>query len=173
MKRPCVFFDRDGIVNRSPGSGYVERLEDFHIVPEFIEALRVAAGRGYEAVIVTNQRGVSLGRMSMDTVNRIHEHLKAVLARENLKLLDIMVCIADDDADPCRKPNPGMLRAAARKYGLDPGRSWMIGDNEKDVEAGKRAGCRTVLVDSSERPTSADYRVPDMAELVEFFKETL
>lgn len=173
MTTPCVFFDRDGIVNRSPGPGYVERLADFHILPEFVEALRVVSERGYEAVIATNQRGVSLGRMSMDTVNRIHEHLETVLARGNLKLLDIMVCIADDDSDPRRKPNPGMLQEAARKHGLDLTRSWMIGDNERDVETGKRAGCRTILVDNQDRETKADHHVRNMAELVEFLQKTL
>ncbi len=173
MNKPCVFFDRDGIVNQSPGPGYVERLEAFHMLPEFIEAARIAAERGYETVIVTNQRGVALGRMSRQTVDRIHEHLKKILAREGIRLLDIMVCTADDDRDPNRKPNPGMIMEAAEKHGLDLARSWMVGDNEKDVEAGRRAGCRTILVDNTTRPTRADQRVENMGELVNYLKKSL
>ncbi len=171
--KPCVFFDRDGIVNRSPGAGYVERIEDFHILPEFIDALELVSRQGYEAVIATNQRGVSLGRMTRETLDNIHSFLEDVLAGENLRLLDIMVCTADDDGDQRRKPNPGMLLEAAGKHGLDLSKSWMIGDNESDVIAGQRAGCTTIIVDNSCLQTSADHRVKDMSELVDFLKISL
>ena len=163
--RPCVFFDRDGIVNESPGPGYVERVEDFHLLPAFVEALRVVLKAGFEAVIVTNQRGVALGKVRAETLERMHERLRADLRREDLALLDILVCTADDNAHPDRKPNPGMLLTAARRHGLDLARSWMVGDNERDVEAGRRAGCRTVLVGARDRPSAADVRLDGMAEL--------
>ncbi len=171
--KPCVFYDRDGIVNVSPGPGYVERVEDFHLIPAFIEALRLTRARGYEAVIVTNQRGVGRGLMTQATLDDIHSSLETALEREGLAMLDILYCTADDDRDPRRKPNPGMLLEAAERHGLDLGRSWMIGDNEKDVLAGKGAGCRTVLVGASNRPSAADHRVSDMAQLVEFLEKTL
>ncbi len=171
--KPCVFFDRDGIVNVSPGPGYVERLADFHIMPAFWEALRVARERGFEAVIVTNQRGVGRGLMTQKTLDEIHASLLEAVEREGLDLLDIFQCTADDNRHPNRKPNPGMLFDAAEKHGLDLARSWMIGDNEKDVLAGRAAGCRTVLVDPSERTTEADHRVPDMTKLADFLRITL
>ncbi len=170
---PCVFFDRDGIVNVAPGPGYVERVEDFHIIPAFLDALRVTRARGYEAVIVTNQRGVGLGLMTQDTLDAIHATLHDAIDREGLELLDILYCTADDNAHPNRKPNPGMLQEAATRHRLDLSRSWMIGDNEKDVLAGQRAGCRTVLVDASDRTSAADYRVPDMSSLPAFLEQTL
>lgn len=169
----CVFFDRDGIVNVSPGPGYVERVEDFHILPAFVDALRVTCAHGYEAVIITNQRGVGLGRMTLDTLNAIHATLCDALKNEGLALLDILYCTADDNAHPNRKPNPGMLLDAAEKHGLDLQRSWMIGDNEKDVQAGQRAGCRTVLVNASDQPTAADYQIADMSALPEFLEQNL
>ena len=171
--RPAVFFDRDGIVNRSPGPGYVERWEDFHLLPEFVEALRLVTARGYEAVIVTNQRGVGRGVMRAEELVRIHDHLLAALRLEGLGVRDIYVCTAVDDADPRRKPNPGMLLEAARDHQLDLSRSWMIGDSEKDIEAGLRAGCRTVRVSPPDRPTGAHDRVDDMAQLVEFLARNL
>lgn len=173
MSKPCVFFDRDGIVNQSPGPGYVERLEDFHILPEFLDALRVARDRGYEAVIVTNQRGVGLGIMTRATLDQIHDHLLAQMRRQGLDILDILVSTATTNEDPDRKPNPGMLLKAAEKHDLDLSRSWMIGDNEKDVLAGKRAGCRTVLVREEMKESEADYRMANMGELAEFFGKTL
>ena len=165
---PCVFFDRDGIVNRSPGPGYVERVEDFHLLPEFVTALRTVRARGYEAVIVTNQRGVALGRMTQATLDDIHDALRKALRNENLELLDILVCTADDDAHPDRKPNPGMLLAAARQHGLDLSQSWMVGDNERDVEAGRRAGCRTVLIGEEGKASAADFRLGSLSELPGF-----
>jgi histidinol-phosphate phosphatase family protein len=164
--RPCVFFDRDGIANRDPGPGYVERWEDFHLLPAFVEALRVARARGYEAVVVTNQRGVGRGILSQAELDRIHRHFEAALATEGQRLTDLRVCTATDDADPRRKPNPGMLLEAAAAHGLDLARSWMVGDSERDVEAGRRAGCgATVRVAPAGTATAADHLVPDVAAL--------
>lgn len=168
MSKPCVFFDRDGIVNRAPESRYVERLEDFYLQPEFVDALKVVRGKGLEAVIVTNQKGVSTGAMTMDAVHRIHDHLQAELRKRGVELTDILVCTDPHDDSPRRKPNPGMLLEAAEKHGLDLSRSWMVGDQEKDVEAGRRAGCRTVLVGAGKAPTRADFRVEALAGLAAF-----
>ncbi|MBP7276497.1 MAG: hypothetical protein KBA51_09875, partial [Kiritimatiellae bacterium] len=83
--RPALFFDRDGIVNRSPGPGYVLRTEEFHLQPEFVEALRVARRKGWPAVIVTNQRGVGKGLMTAAALEAIHAQLRRALAREGLE----------------------------------------------------------------------------------------
>lgn len=173
MSKPCIFFDRDGIVNVSPGPGYVERVEDFHLIPAFFDALRIALDRGYAAAIVTNQRGVGRGLMTEQTLHDIHNVLRAAIQDAGLSLLDIYYCTANDNAHPDRKPNPGMLLTAAQDHDLDLSRSWMIGDNEKDVIAGRRAGCRTVFVGDADRETTADHRVVSMPELVEFFRKTL
>lgn len=171
--KPCVFFDRDGIVNRFPGEGlYVERVEDFHIQRGFLDALRVVSAKGYVAVIVTNQRGVALGKMTMDEVHAMHERLRKHLATEGLELLDIFVCPHGDNAHPDRKPNPGMLLEAARKHGLDLSRSWMIGDSERDIEAGRRAGCAgTVFV--GHKQNTAEHQVPDIEHLAALLVKVL
>ncbi len=171
--RPCVFFDRDGIVNRSPGPGYVERVEDFHLFPEFVEALRVAREKGYESVVVTNQKGVGKGVMTQATLDDIHAALVIQLAHFDLSLLDIVSCVAIEDHHPNRKPNPGMLLDAARKHHLDLARSWMIGDHERDVQAGRRAGCRTLFVGPPEKATTADHRVDAVADLPGFLRRHL
>jgi histidinol-phosphate phosphatase family protein len=161
--RPCVFFDRDGIVNRSPGPGYVNHLDDFHILPGFSDCVRAAAEKGMPAAIVTNQRGITRGITPPEQLEAMHRHLRAELAREGLALLDIFICTADDETHPDRKPNPGMLRAAAKKHHLDLAKSWMIGDRESDVKTGQNAGvAATVLVDAGTAPTAATWRVPDM-----------
>ena len=161
--RPCVFFDRDGIVNRSPGPGYVNHLDDFHILPGFADCVRAAAAKGIPAVVVTNQRGISRGLTPPAQLEAMHAKLRAELAAEGLELLDVLVCTSADDAHPDRKPNPGMLRAAAKRHHLDLSKSWMIGDRESDVKTGQNAGVAvTVLVDDGSAPTAATHRVPDM-----------
>ena len=161
--RPCVFFDRDGIVNRSPGPGYVNHLDDFHILPGFADCVRAAAAKGIPAVVVTNQRGISRGLTPPAQLEAMHAKLRAELAAEGLELLDVLVCTSADDAHPDRKPNPGMLRAAAKRHHLDLSKSWMIGDRESDVKTGQNAGVAvTVLVDDGSTPTAATHRVPDM-----------
>lgn len=172
--KPCVFFDRDGIVNRCPGRGkYVERLDDFHLQPQFFEALRVVNRKGYEAVVVTNQRGVARGRMTLETVEAIHAHLRQMVVREGLCLLDILYCPHGDDSHPHRKPNPGMILEAAARHGLDLKRSWMVGDSESDVLAGSRAGCKTILVSESRHDTIADFNLPGMEALALFLEQNL
>lgn len=172
-KIPCVFFDRDGIINVSPGPGYVERVEDFHLMPEFVDALRVVAEKGYAAVVITNQRGVGRGIMTQETLDAIHDHLVKALAKEGLVLRDIYVCVANDNAHPNRKPNPGMILEAARDHHIDLARSWMVGDSETDVQAGHRAGCRAVLVKDSEKPSEADVRLKHIRELAGWLRAHL
>lgn len=162
----CVFFDRDGIVNQSPGPGYVERWEDFHLLPEFVEVLRVVRQQGYAAVIVTNQRGVARGCMTQATLDDMHRRLRELLRDQHgLDLLDILYCPHDNDCCDCRKPKPGMLLEAARRHAIDLPQSWMIGDSLKDTQAGKAAGCRTVLVSATETSAQADWQVTSMAAL--------
>jgi len=170
----CVFFDRDGIVNTSPGPGYVERLEDFHLQPGFIQAARVVLARGYGVAVATNQRGVARGIMSIQTVEAIHAHMTAALAEQGIPLLGVFCCPHERDTCTCRKPQPGLLLAAARAHNLDLGACWMVGDSETDVEAGRRAGCRTVLVAGQPgKKTRATLVAADIDTLAEVLDQAL
>jgi D-glycero-D-manno-heptose 1,7-bisphosphate phosphatase len=172
--RKCVFFDRDGIANESPGPGYVERWEDFRLLPSFVAALRMARARGYEGVVVTNQSGVAKGIMTIEAVERIHSNLRELLSRRHgLPLLDILFCPHADGQCDCRKPQPGMLVRAARRHGIDLAASWMVGDSERDIEAGRRAGCRTILVAPAGADTAADCRAGDGDDLVAVLSRVL
>lgn len=162
----CVFFDRDGIVNESPGAGYVERWEDFHLLPEFVTVLRTVTRLGYGAAIITNQRGVALGCMTAETVDDIHRRLRRILEEQyGLTLLDIQYCPHDRDVCDCRKPKPGMILEVARRHQIDLSQSWMIGDSPGDAEAGRAAGCRTILVGDKAKPGLADIIIENMAIL--------
>ncbi|MBI2437545.1 MAG: HAD family hydrolase [Lentisphaerae bacterium] len=173
--RRCVFFDRDGIVNASPGvDRYVTRWEDFHLLPEFVEALRVACARGYQAVIVTNQRGVARGLVSAEVVESMHRNLRELLCKNYaLDLLDVAYCPHNEGECDCRKPAPGLLKAMARKHGLDLKASWMVGDAESDIEAGKSAGCRTIRVGGNATASKANWRVAAMKDLPALLEKVL
>ena len=137
------------------------------MLPGFVAALRTVRGLGYEAVIVTNQSGVSRGVMSAEDVCRIHDNLRGLLREQyGQDLLDIRYCPhVDADGCSCRKPLPGMLVDAAAEHGLSLALSWMIGDSERDITAGRSAGCRTVLVTETATKTEADYWIEGMGEL--------
>ncbi|MBT3191705.1 MAG: HAD family hydrolase [Verrucomicrobia bacterium] len=165
MKQKCVFFDRDGVVNVSPGPGYVERWEDFHLIPEFVAAARCAAAKGYAVVIATNQRGVARGIMSQKTLDAMHAKLRSALSEQGVELLGIFCCTHERDSCDCRKPLPGLLLQAASEHAIDLTSSWMIGDKETDVAAGRAAGCHTILVSGLPAESEADLTVGTMAEL--------
>ena len=171
----CVFFDRDGIVNASPGADrYVLRWEDFRLLPEFVEALRIVRARRYQAVIVTNQRAVARGMVSAEDVEGMHRKLRELLSgKYQLDILDVQYCPHDAGECDCRKPSPGMLLAMARKHGLDLAASWMVGDAETDIEAGRRAGCRTILVNGAAPLSKADWRVAAMKDLPALLEKLL
>jgi len=165
--RKCVFFDRDGIVNRVPDpERYVLTWEAFHVNPEFPRCLQVVAAQGYEAAIVTNQRCISQGLISVAALEEMHDRLRGLLRVDSgAQLLDIVFCPHDRGVCACRKPLPGMLLGLAEKHGLDLGRSWMVGDAETDVETGRAAGCRTLRVAPLSLPSQADIRVASLSDL--------
>lgn len=163
----CFFFDRDGIVNRAPGPGYVESWAEFHLLPEFAEVLRKVTDAGYSSVIITNQRAVARGIISEDELKDMHQRLKQQLKDEHgLSLLEICYCPHERNSCDCRKPKPGMILTAAKKHNIDLSRSWMVGDQKTDVETGKAAGCRTIYVSDSPLRDDADVTVASMKELV-------
>ena len=135
-------------------------------MPEFVDVLRATKDMGFDAVVVSNQRGIARGMLEKSEVDRIHDNLQRMLKDEHdLALLDIIYCPHDEGQCTCRKPQPGMLLEAARRHDIDVAESWMIGDQERDVEAGKSAGCRTVLVSEEDARSQADFKVGSMAEL--------
>ena len=135
---PCII--RDGIANVSPTPEeyYVLSPERFFVVPAFLDALRLAAARGYATVIVTNQLGVGKGLLTPATLEAIHDRLWQAVHAAGATLTAIYACPHGGD-HPDRKPNPGMLVRAAQEHHLDLARSWMIGDHERDIQAGRAA----------------------------------
>jgi D-glycero-D-manno-heptose 1,7-bisphosphate phosphatase len=170
-ERRAVFLDRDGVINRAiiqDGKPYppssVERLE---ILPGVVETCTRLQKAGFLLIVVTNQPDVGRGVQRREVVGEIHETLRAQVPVD-----DIRVCYHHDTDDcPCRKPRPGLILEAAREWNIDLSASFMVGDRWKDIEAGRRAGCRTVFIDynyNEPRPESADYQADSLAAAVDW-----
>jgi D-sedoheptulose 7-phosphate isomerase len=145
--RRAVFLDRDGVINRAivrNGTPHPPAtLEELEIFPDVPEALHELKAHGFELLVITNQPDVARGTQTRDAVEGIHQKLASTLPLD-----DILVCYhTDQDNCSCRKPKPGMLLEAARKHDIDLSVSFLIGDRWRDIEAGKNAGCKTILID--------------------------
>lgn len=141
----AVFLDRDGVLMED--ASYVGQIERVTLIPGAAEALRRLRAAGYRLLVVTNQSGVGRGYFTREAVDQIHAHLDEQFARVGVGIDRYYVCPhhPEDNCD-CRKPRPKFLQAAAREYGLDLARSFMVGDRTSDLQAGHNAGTRTVLV---------------------------
>jgi D-glycero-D-manno-heptose 1,7-bisphosphate phosphatase len=158
--RQAVFLDRDGVLNRAflqeGGTSHPPASPDeLEILPLVAPACKALREAGFLLIVVTNQPDVARGTQRREVVESINDSL-----RRKLPLDDIWVCYHDDgDNCLCRKPKPGLLLGAAESWNIDLTRSIMIGDRWKDIEAGRRAGCHTVLVNA--RPSEAERCKPD------------
>ncbi|MFZ0035986.1 MAG: HAD-IIIA family hydrolase [Candidatus Acidiferrales bacterium] len=144
--RRAVFLDRDGVINRAVVRDGMPHppatLAELEILPDVPEALRELKGHGFDLLVITNQPDVARGTQTRAAVEGINRKLASTLPLD-----DIIVCYhTDQDNCSCRKPKPGMLLDAARKHNIDLTVSFMIGDRWRDIEAGKTAGCRTILI---------------------------
>jgi D-glycero-D-manno-heptose 1,7-bisphosphate phosphatase len=164
MTNRAVFLDRDGVINDH--IRYVNRPEDLILFPGTGEALKRLRDAGYRLFVVTNQGGVGLGYMTEENLQAIHQKMKEELALEGAFLDDIAYCPHKPHAGcACRKPHPTMITDLAKRHAIDLVQSYMIGDRETDIEAGIRAGTRTILI--GEGPSQADYVVPDLTRAVD------
>ena len=150
MKK-AVFLDRDGTLNNNRDHYYIWRVEDFQLNPGVVEALSELRARGYLLMVITNQGGISKGICSLEEVEALHAHMRSLLEESGVVLDEVYVCPHHPDQETClcRKPLPLMIQKALARFEIDPAQSWMVGDSERDVEAGEAAGLRTLLVESN------------------------
>jgi len=141
----AVFLDRDGTIMED--TNYVGKVEHVALIPEALQALKRLQDAGYKLFIITNQSGVGRGYFTHEAVESIHAHLDEQFGRAGVRFDRYYVCPHHpEDNCACRKPKPKFLLDAAREYGLDRSRCYMIGDRASDIQAGINAGVRTVLV---------------------------
>ncbi len=175
-KAKAAFIDRDGVINEE--RGYVHRVEDFVLLPGVVEGLALLRDAQFRLVVVTNQAGIARGYYGLDAVDRLHRHMRALLAAGGVHLDAIYFCPHHPEGAvaayatecACRKPAPGMLMQAAAELDLHLPASVLIGDKLSDIQAGRRAGVgMTALVESGHAlddaaRAQADIVAPDLLQ---------
>lgn len=156
----AIFLDRDGTINKY--IGFLRKIDDFELIPGVAEAIKKINSSGYLAIVVTNQPVIARGEVTTSELQRIHNKMETLLGREGAYLNAIYYCphhphkgyegeIPELKIDcDCRKPKPGMLLKAAEDFNINLTNSWMFGDRENDIKAGKAAGCKTALIGKGE-----------------------
>ena len=162
-----VFLDRDGVINeKAAPHEYIATWDKFRFLPRVPQAIRLLGEAGYKAVIVSNQRGVARGIMTMEQVDELHVKMCEALARQGAHIDAIYVCPHGEGECHCRKPEIGMFLQAEKQFSVDKAHSWMIGDSASDILAGERYGIRTILVNNEEKIGSAQCK--DLLAAVEY-----
>lgn len=169
MPRRAVFLDRDGVLNANyvrEGRAHAPRtLAEFRLLPGVVETVRRIGPAGFLAIVITNQPDVPSGITPRATVDAMHAELRRLLPLDGIK-----VCFhTDADQCSCRKPKPGMILEAATEYDIDLSASYFVGDRWRDIEAGRAAGCFTVLVDhglAQDQPAQPEAIVKSLPEAI-------
>jgi D-glycero-D-manno-heptose 1,7-bisphosphate phosphatase len=144
----CVFLDRDGVINRKPPEGsYIACWSDFHILPGAETAIAAFHRAGLRVIVVSNQRGIALGRYTAADVSHLHDALQQHLQSYGARIDAFYFCPHDKGECDCRKPRPGLFLQAFRDFpGVTPQNSLLIGDSLSDIEAARNLGMRSVFI---------------------------
>ena len=171
-KVKAVFLDRDGVINRAlvrDGRPYPPaRIEEFEVLPGVVEACQRLKEAGFLLIVVTNQPDVGRGTLTRGTVESTHDYMKSLLPIDRIETS--YSAGGEQPPNEFRKPRPGMLLKAARELNIELGRSYMVGDRWRDIDAGHAAGCRTIFVDQGYREplrTAPDFRVNNLLDAAE------
>lgn len=178
-KQKAVFLDRDGTINKY--AGFIRSIDDFELLPGVAKAIKAINASGYIAIMVTNQPVIARGEVTYEKLQEIHNKMETLLGAEGAYLDAIYFCphhphkgyegeIPELKIEcKCRKPKPGMLLKAARDFNIDLSQSWMIGDGENDIKAGKAAGCRLALIGVADY--SQDVTISSLEEFVKYLNK--
>lgn len=174
-RQKAVFLDRDGTINKYVG--FLRNINDFELIDGVAEAIKKINASGYLAIVVTNQPVIARGEVTFDELEQIHNKMETLLGIEGAYVDAIYYCPHHPhkgyegerpelkfDCD-CRKPKPGMLLKAAEDFNIDLSKSWMVGDGENDIKAGKAVGCHTALIGNEDY--GQELTVNGMLEMVE------
>ena len=178
-KQRAVFLDRDGTINKY--AGFLRNIDEFELLDGVAEAIKKINASGYLAIVVTNQPVIARGEVSFEELQEIHNKMETLLGEQGAYVDAIYFCphhphkgYAGEKPElkidcECRKPKPGMLIQAAKDFNIDLKNSWMIGDGENDILAGKIAGCHTALIQSEQKEYGQEVSVTSLDAFVNDF----
>jgi D-glycero-D-manno-heptose 1,7-bisphosphate phosphatase len=148
----AIFLDRDGVINSDKGHYYIYRVEDFKINKGIVESLQKFQENNFLLIIISNQGGISKGIYTKKNVEEVHNYLKNNLKKQNVELTEIYYCPhhSSNEKCLCRKPDTLLLEKAIARFNIDVSSSFLIGDGERDIEAGKKVGLKTIKINANE-----------------------
>jgi D-glycero-D-manno-heptose 1,7-bisphosphate phosphatase len=192
----AIFLDRDGTINVDDKEirishlnkivkGYIHKIEDWEWIPRALDGLKIMSKLDFKLIIITSQSGIGRGYFSEDQFNILCEYIKQQLSEKGIKLEGIYLCphyVEKIDgkfeaACECRKPGIALMEQAAKEHNIDLKQSYMIGDKTADIECGKRAGCKTILVKTGKGgkdkkfDVTPDFIAEDLYEAAEHIKQ--
>jgi D-glycero-D-manno-heptose 1,7-bisphosphate phosphatase len=166
MPIKTIFLDRDGVINKEVN--YLHKIEDFEFIDGIFEACKYLISINYEIIIVTNQSGISRGYFKEEDYEIITNWMLTEFSKNNIDILDIFHCPhMPDENCSCRKPKPGMLIEAKKKYNIDMLESWMIGDSERDIEAANLAGIKNTII------VRSGHKINESISNAKFFRDSI
>jgi len=152
----AVFIDRDGTINID--YGYVHEIEKFEFIPRVLDALKKLTKTDFKIIIITNQSGIGRDYYKKEDYHKLTEHMLNEFKKNNIKIDAIYHCPHNpDDNCNCRKPNIEMIEKAKKDFNIDTKKSFFIGDRTKDIQCGKNAGCKTILVKTGDAGKEKKY----------------
>jgi len=158
--RHFVFLDRDGVINVERGD-YTTSIDEWEWAPGALEGIRTLTEAGFEIIVVTNQSCISRGILTEEELERIHDYMRRTVHEEGGDILRVYHCPHQKaDNCSCRKPEPGMLLAAAEEFGINLADTFFIGDAPRDMEAAARAGVRSIFIDTTSARMNGDSLEP-------------
>lgn len=178
-QRPAIFLDRDGVLCQDMDTK--PTVDNFQLLPQVPSAIKLINQSSYLSIIVTNQPMIAKGFVTFQEVHQTNKTLETQLGKDNCYIDGIYICPHHPDKGfegeikelkincDCRKPKPGMILKAQKDFNIDLHQSWMIGDREADLQAGKNAGCKTILVGNIiQNSIFADHQFKNLFEAVSF-----
>jgi len=144
----AIFLDRDGVLLNDAGRYYIYKIDDIKINNGVIDALKSLINMGFLLVVISNQGGIAKQIYTKEDVENIHSELKRQFKIEGIDIKEYYYCPHHSDVEKClcRKPEPLLIEKALARFNIDPNKSFMIGDNKKDIDAGKRVGLSCIKI---------------------------
>ncbi|RLB84066.1 MAG: D-glycero-beta-D-manno-heptose-1,7-bisphosphate 7-phosphatase [Deltaproteobacteria bacterium] len=172
LKR-VVFLDRDGVINRD-SPDYIKDWSEFKFLPGSIEAIKDLTLNGFAIIIITNQSAINRKLISEDTLKKIHDRMNSIINAHGGKINKIFSCphIPEDRCN-CRKPKPGLIYEAQKRFLIDLSASSFIGDSSRDIECAKKAGCRHAVLVKTGNGTKAEKELSEKKIVPDWVAENL
>ncbi|MBW2987580.1 D-glycero-beta-D-manno-heptose 1,7-bisphosphate 7-phosphatase [Candidatus Woesearchaeota archaeon] len=161
----AVFLDRDGTINID--TGYVHKAEEFEFIPGALEALEELSKTDFKIIVITSQSGIGRGYYTEADFHRLTDYMRSVMNDRDIRLDGVYFCPHHSEKAigkykivcDCRKPKIGLIEKAAAEHDIDLSRSYVIGDKTADIEMGRRAGCKSILVKTGKAGEDGEFNI--------------